>query len=322
MPGYYVAFWNVENLFDAEDSPQRSEKLARTLAGELRGWSGSVRDRKVARLVSIISQMNGGAGPDVLGVCEIENRHVLELLVGGLEGLGRNYQIVHDDCQDGRGIDVAFVYDAALFTAEEQFSHFIVRRVATRDLLQVNFRTNASRLLVLIGNHWPSRSGGEYESEPYRIIAGETLAYFHERIRQVQQSEHVPVLAMGDLNDEPFDRSVVDYALSRRTRSKVTRARSPAFLNLMWPVLGAGVGTHYYDNTPNVLDQFLASRGLVTGHDGIQVDVESVEVLRYPEMVASGTYPVPVRFGRPSGNNLNRDGFSDHYPIAVRLRED
>ena len=322
MPDYCLAFWNVENLFDAEDYPERSEKLARTLGSELRDWTSDVLDQKIHQLASIISQMNGGAGPDVLGVCEIENRHVLELLVGGLDGLGRNYQIVHDDCQDRRGIDVAFVYDAALFTAEEWFSHFIVKRLATRDLLQVNFRTNSNRLLVLIGNHWPSRSGGQRESEPYRIIAGETLAYFHERIRQVQENEHVPVLAMGDLNDEPFDRAVVGHALSRRTRSKVTRARSPAFLNLMWPVLGAGDGTYYYDNTPNVLDQFLASRGLVTGHDGIGVDVESVEVLRYPGMAASGTYPVPVRFGRPSGDSLNPDGFSDHYPIAVRLSED
>ena len=184
MPDYYVAFWNVENLFDEENSPRRTEKLERTLRGELRAWSREVLDRKIQQLASIIRQMNGGKGPDLLGVCEIENEFVLDLLVSALGSLNRDYRIAHADTSDLRGIDVAFIYDGALFTNEAQFSHVIVKRFATRELFQVNFRTTGNKLLVVIGNHWPARSGGQYESEPYRIIAGETLAYFHERIRK------------------------------------------------------------------------------------------------------------------------------------------
>jgi endonuclease/exonuclease/phosphatase family metal-dependent hydrolase len=318
MPDYYVAFWNLENLFDAQDYPHRSEKLQRVLEGELSGWTSDVLDRKVAQLASIIRQMDGGRGPDLIGVCEVENDHVLDLVVNALAPLNRTYDVAHHDMSDKRGIDVAFIYDAALFEAKEQFSHFIVKRVATRDLFQVNFQTTAGRLLVLVGNHWPSRLGGEYESEPYRLIAGETLAYFHERIRQ-EHGNNVAVLAMGDFNDEPFDRSLVERALSSHGRTRVTKAQSPKFLNLMWPILGKGLGTHYYDNDAQVLDQFLASKGLLTGNPGIRVLPESVEVLRLPEMIDSGLYPVPVRFGR--GSSLDPNGFSDHYPIAVRLRE-
>jgi len=319
MADYYVAFWNVENLFDVVNSPRRSEKLQRTLGDELTGWTSSVLNRKIRQLASIIIQMNNASGPDILGVCEVENEYVLDLLKNALAPLNRNYRVAHEDTSDRRGIDVAFIYDADLFTAQDQFSHFIVKRLATRDLFQVNFRTNSGRLLVAIGNHWPSRMGGQYESEPYRIIAGETLAYFHERIRQVQNDNNVAVLAMGDFNDEPFNRSMVNHALSHHSRTKVTKARSPRFLNLMWPVLGQGVGTHYYDNTANVLDQFLVSKGLVTGNSGIRVLPDSVKVLDYPEMVKPDDYPVPIRFGRKSSTNPN--GFSDHYPIAVRLRE-
>ncbi|MCI0485208.1 MAG: endonuclease/exonuclease/phosphatase [Blastocatellia bacterium] len=319
MPDYYAAFWNVENLFDIANSPRRSEKLERTLAGELTGWNTSVLDRKIEQLASIIRQINNGNGPDLLGVCEVENRFVLERLANALVPLDRNYRIAHADTSDNRGIDVAFIYDADLFTAEDQFSHFIVRRTATRDLFQVNFRTAPGRLLAVIGNHWPSRSAGQYESEPYRIIAGETIAYFHERIREVQNDQHVAVLAMGDFNDEPFDRSLIDYALSERGRTKVTRAQSAKFLNLMWPIMGQGIGTHYFDNNANVLDQFLVSKGLVTGNSGIRALIDSTEILRFPEMVGTGLYPVPIRFGR--GSSLNSDGFSDHYPIALRLRE-
>ena len=199
------------------------------------------------------------------------------------------------------------------------FSHVIVKRYATRELFQVNFRTANNNLLVVVGNHWPSRTGGQYESEPYRIIAGETLAYFHERIRQVIGSNDVAVLAMGDFNDEPFSRSLVGYALSDRTRDKVTRASNPKFLNLMWPILGQGIGTHYYDNFPNVLDQFLVAKGLITGNSGIQAILNSAEVVRLPEMVSGGTYPAPIRYGR--GSETNPNGFSDHYPIALQLQE-
>ena len=76
----------------------------------------------------------------------------------------------------------------------------------------------------MFGNHWPSRSGGQFESAGYRAIAGETLSYFHQRVLEVHGPE-TPVLAMGDFNDEPFDTSLVLHALSTRQRAKVTLAQ-------------------------------------------------------------------------------------------------
>lgn len=318
MTDYYIAFWNVENLFDSVGYDGRSDKLQRTLEKELTGWTTTVLNKKIKQLASIIEQMNDGQGPDILGVCEVENDHVLSLLVNKINIPHRKYAIAHDDMKDNRGIDVAFIYDEEYFEKGLQFSHFIVKRVATRDLFQVNFESNEGNLLILIGNHWPSRSGGRLESEPYRMIAGETLAYFHKRIRE-ENDNNIAVIAMGDFNDEPFDRSIVKHALSEKTRAKVTRARTPRLLNLMWPVLGTGLGTYYYDNYPNMLDQFLVSKGLLTGNSNFTVRPDTVEIIRFPEMVGTGTYPVPIRFGR--GSNPNTDGFSDHFPIVVQLRE-
>lgn len=87
----------------------------------------------------------------------------------------------------------------------------------------------------------------------------------------------------------------------------------------MWRLLGQGIGTHYYNNDPNMLDQFLASKGLLTGNSNLKVIQNTVEIVRFPEMINSGAYPTPKKFGR--GNSLDRDGFSDHFPIAVQLRE-
>jgi hypothetical protein len=318
---YQFAFWNLENLFDVESAPpeRRGDKVKRAIGNDIKGWTQTLLTKKVEQLASIIFQMNDGKGPDFLGVCEVENEYVMNLLKKKLAPLGRTYAIVHHDTLDKRGIDVGFIYDADLFAAEERFNHFVMRRTATRDILQVNFRTSKDRLLVVIGNHWPSRSGGEEASTVYRAIAGETLAYFHERILEVTGPE-TPVLAMGDFNDEPFDPSLVDYALSTRSRQKVVNANVPRFLNLMWQITGQNLGTHYFDNFPNVLDQFLANRNLVKENAPIRVLSDSVEVVRFPEMVSPGDYPKPIPFGG-MGKPVNENGFSDHFPIAVTLIE-
>jgi len=319
MPEHSIAFWNVENLFDITGSPRRSEKLQRALAGELRGWNESVLTRKLGQLSAIIGRMNAGRGPDLLGLCEVENRHVLERLVAALAPLGRSYEIAHADTTDQRGIDVAFIYDRAHFTAGEQFHHVIQKRTATREIFQVNFRTAAGRPIVIVGNHWPSRTEGQFESEPFRIVAAETVAYFAQRILEVLGPE-TPILLMGDFNDNPFDRSLA-HLLSTQTREKVTRGRNPWFFNLMWPLLGADIGTHYFDGASGCLDQFLASKALLRTTDPLRVVPESVAAMHVPEMRTSSRNPAPRRFGRPA-QDLDRDGFSDHYPIVLTLRED
>lgn len=316
---HFIAFWNLENLFEAENSPNRSGKLHRTLGKSIRGWTEARLARKVAQLAAVIGRMNGGRGPDLLGVCEVENRAVLERLVTALGPLGRNYAIAHADTRDQRGIDVAFLHDPAHFTAEAQFSHWVMRRTATRDLFQVNFRTAAGKPLVVVGNHWPSRLPEEGLTASYRAIAGETLAYFHERILQ-ELGKGTPVLAMGDFNDEPFNASLVRHALCKRTSTKVSYARSPVWLNLMWPLLGQGQGSFYYDNSPFVFDQFLAGKALLPRTARLRIRPDSVEIFRDPAMTATGRYPQPIRFGG-LGKPVNPDGFSDHFPITVMLDE-
>jgi hypothetical protein len=319
MPArYYVAFWNLENLFDIEDSPRRSDKLKRVIGNDLKGWSPARLDRKVSQLGRILCMMNGGNGPDMLGVCEVENGYVLDLLVQKLAPLGRNYGIVHHDMSDQRGIDVAFIYDTDLFTAEEFFSHFVMRRTATRDILQVNFKTKKGLLFVVMGNHWPSRAG-DAPTSGYRAIAGETVAYFHQRIHEVNGKD-TPVLAMGDFNDEPFDPSLVDHALSTRSQTKVLNADTYRFFNVMWALMGQGTGTLYYDNSANLFDQFLANRNMLRSGASIKVQPDSARIERFTEMVDPGEYPKPIPFGG-MGKPINLDGFSDHFPISILVTE-
>jgi len=314
MPNYSITFWNLENLFDVENSPRRGDKLKRAIGKDLIGWSQSNLNRKISQLSSIIVQLNNGNGPDILGVCEVENKHVLDLLISALNGLNRTYSVVHHDTSDKRGIDIAFIYDSDLFTFEMMFDHVVMRRTATRDILQVNFKTvHSSNLqrIVLIGNHWPSRSGGQLESEGYRQIAGETLSYFHQRILE-EHGKDTPVIAMGDFNDEPFNKSISKHALAVRSRQKVVNARSvPYFLNLMWSLMQENVGTLFYNSLPNMLDQFLVNENLLKDSSNIRIELDSIKI---------NNFSYPIRFGG-MGKDINKDGYSDHFPISMSLIE-
>lgn len=331
MKEYFVAWWNLENLFDREDSPDRSDKLKRTLAKELKGWTQSILDKKITQLAKIISELNNNVGPDLIGICEVENKRVVEKLTSSLGSSNQHsYKVIHADTSDERGIDVAFIYDSNKLEIEKDdlgkelvFSHFIIKRVATRDILQVNFKTKPiGNRLVIVGNHWPSRRGGQFESEPYRIVAGETLSYFHQRILEEnnEEGQETAILVMGDFNDEPPSRSITDYALGTSSILKVKLSKqTPRLYNLMWSLMAQGSGTFYYDNFPNLLDQFMISKGIVGGSK-IRVKENLVNIVTFPEMV-SGEYKTPIKFGRPSEHTLNENGFSDHFPISVTLTE-
>jgi predicted extracellular nuclease len=326
MPSnYYVAWWNLENLFDEENAPasRRTDKVFRAIKKDIAGWTPQRRDRKVAQLASVIAQMNAGNAPDLLGVCEVENRFVVDRLVDAVRALvpARNLAVVHADTNDARGIDVAFIYDSDLFDvpANEIFFHVVMRRNATRDIVQVNFQTHKGRTWSVFGNHWPSRSGGQFESAGYREIAGETLSYFHQRALEIHGVD-TPVLAMGDFNDEPFDTSLVIHALSTRQRVKVLEANVPRFWNLMWPAIGQPDGTFYFDNQPNLLDQFLINKNMARQDSPIKAKADTVEIIRFPGTFSTGRYPRPLPFGG-MGTPVDENGFSDHFPIGAQFTE-
>jgi len=320
---YAVAWWNLENLFDHRDA-DRSDKLKRAIQKDLAHWTVDLRDLKIEQLAKIITQLGDGRGPDLMGVCEVENATVLKLLTARVEAMtGRKYSVVHFDTVDERGIDVAFIYDGKFFTAPEDqcFQHVVMRRTATRELLQVNFKTHRDRIWTVFGNHWPSRSGGQLESEGYRAIAGETLAYFHQRVLEIHGKER-PVLAMGDFNDEPWNRSLVNYALTVQQRAKVLNADSrPLLLNMMWDAAGRREGSLYFDNMPNLLDQFLVNGNMLGPNSPIRAVEDSARIRAFQEMRKAGDYPGPIKFGGMGREPANQNGFSDHFPIEMRVEE-
>jgi len=320
MVNHFIAWWNVENLFDEKDAPpdRRPNDIKRKINADLSDWTPELLNTKLQNLSLVIRQMNTNQGPDILGVCEIENKHVLDLLVGKINLPGRDYDIIHADSEDSRGIDIAFIYDKNIydFNEDEFFEHAIVKRYATRDIIQATLKTMKGNEIVILGNHWPSRSAGQYESEPFRIIAGETLSYFIERIQAIKGKD-TAIIVMGDFNDEPFNRAATDYALSVRSRNKVVYGQNPYLYNLMWPLMGKRLSSYVYSGIPLMIDQFMVSKGIAKKSGKFDIDEAHVNIEVFQGMV-SGRYNTPVRFGQ---KDPNLSGFSDHLPISFILGE-
>ncbi|WP_194777887.1 endonuclease/exonuclease/phosphatase family protein [Pararhodonellum marinum] len=319
---HHILWWNLENLFDIQNSPSRPDWLQSRLNQELAGWTEEILERKIENLASVIAEYDQGNGPDILGVCEIENKQVLTLLMEEVgKRISRQYKVMHHDTKDNRGIDIAIAYDVDRYDDDGLiFTLEVMKRNATRDLFQINLTTKlGGNKLILIGNHWPARSAGQYESEPYRMMVGETLSYWIDRIFE-EQGRNASIVAMGDFNDEPFNRSITDYLMTSNNRTKIQNARSINYLyNLMFPFLDGAYGTYVFNSNLMIIDQFMVSRNVMSKSTATAFDVDKVFVFALDRMVR-GAYHTPIRFGRPSAG-LNLEGFSDHLPIGMILKE-
>ena len=316
MPDLRIAWWNLENLFD-EENASRPSQLAQRLERELEGWTIELRDRKLDQLALIIKQMFDGEGPDLLGVCEVENETVLQLLVERITIPGRDYRVIAHESPDARGIDVSFIVDVNILSVNNTEHQVIVRRNATRDLFWVELAVRETgAVFIAMANHWPSRSGGQYATEPFRMLAGETASFVLSTLfEQFEVEDNLPIILMGDFNDEPFNRSVQEYLLGTRDANRVRRSQIPRLLNLMWPLMTEeDPGTFRFRSDWNMLDHFLISKGMLLNDSPIRVRPESVAIFRPDQLKGSGN--APRRFGRPS-RNLDSNGFSDHFPITV-----
>src|SRR3954471_4115190 len=191
---FFVGSWNLENLFDTKDDP--SVKGDEDYTPEsAKHWTKERLDIKLENLAKVISKMNEGKGPDVLGVCEIENRKVVEMLVEKLKSLGRKYEIIHKDSPSERGIDCAIIYDSSVFTlVEPQFHHVDAKN--TRDIVEAKLKRNDNVLYVFM-DHWPSR----FHEESYRNKAADVA---RNRVDALLAADpKADIMLLGDFNDEP-----------------------------------------------------------------------------------------------------------------------
>src|SRR3954468_20990683 len=248
---FFIGSWNLENLFDTKDDPSVKGDEEYT-PESAKHWTKERLDIKLTNLGKVISKMNDDKGPDVLGVCEVENRDVVEMLVEKLKPLGRKYEIVHKDSPSERGIDCAIIYDSAVFTLiEPQFHH--VDAENTRDIVEAKLKRNGNDLYVFM-DHWPSR----FHAESYRNKAADVL---RKRVDALLSADpKTDIIMVGDFNDEPDDAAIKDHLRAAKTDDHLP---PDSLLDTTAPIKAEGKGTIVYKKDWELLDHVIISPGLL-----------------------------------------------------------
>jgi len=315
-----VAFYNVENLFDTENNPFTFDD-DRTPDGDDVWTEEKYRD-KLQKLAGVIPEIGSGISkqaPVIVGICEIENRKVLEDLINEPQLKAHNYGIVHYDSPDRRGIDVALLYRKDIFRLENSVSHELLiynskepdRRVYTRDQLVVSGRIDDEKLHFIV-NHWPSRSGGETASSYKREKAAALNKVILDSI--FKKEPLAKVISMGDFNDDPTNKSFKEIL---KTKGDPEGLSPHQLYNPMERMLKKGMGTLAYRDGWNLFDQILIS-GALTGKDysGFQFYKAGIFNKKYL-ITESGQYKgYPFRSYGYSGY---QGGYSDHFPVYIYL---
>lgn len=315
-----VAFYNVENLFDFEDDPLTFDD-DRTPTGKDH-WTEEIYNAKLKNMAQVISEIGAdvtGTSPVLIGVCEVENRRVLEDLLNQESLIDKDYGIVHFDSPDRRGIDVALLYQKKIFTPTNYEAHELkiyedndpTQRIYTRDQLLVSGMLDGEKIHVIV-NHWPSRSGGEARSRFKRVKAAKLNKQIIDSL--FSEDPYAKIITMGDLNDDPNSPSLKDVLKPKKDKEKVGLRE---LYNPMEELFKKGLGTLAYRDGWNLFDQMIISAELTktdySSYRFYKAGIYNKSYLANPRGQYKG-YPY-----RSYADGGFTGGYSDHFPVYLYL---
>ena len=315
-----IAFYNVENLFDTINDVNKNDEASPIM--EIKFNRSEIYNKKVNNMASVIADIGTDLvkkSPSIVGLCEVENRNVIEDLLKDKNLKDKNYEIIHYDSPDERGIDVAMIYNEDVFKITSTKSHELIiydnkssKRNYTRDQLVVSGLLEGE-LIHLIVNHWPSRSGGEERSRAGRMAAAE----LNKKIIDSLQGKYkdAKIITMGDFNDDPHDDSMKKILNAKK---HIKDVEENGIYNPMETILSdQGIGTNAYRDSWQLFDQILVSKPFLDkNYDSYQFYKAGVFNKSYL-INKSGRYKgYPFRsfsWGSFTG------GYSDHLPPYIYL---
>jgi len=289
-----VGFWNVENLFDLIDDPdKRDEEFA--LNGR-KNVTQEIYDLKIKNSAEVLSDLD----VDVLGLCEVENKNVLNDLNDVFED--KEYKIIHYESPDERGIDNALMYDPKKFKviSSKPIRNILGGDDKTRDILYVEGTFNRNLIHIFV-NHWPSNYGGKEKSIPKRNFTSKLLLSEIQKINEVEVEPNI--ILLGDFNEDPDDNNVL-------------LLESAGLTNLMTAMIDKeDISTYIYRGTNYLYDQIIVSNSILD-EKGFTLADSTAYILDLPKYrQQKGKYKkYPFRFW--AGNKL-LGGYSDHLAVKV-----
>jgi predicted extracellular nuclease len=313
--GFRVMFYNTENLFDCKHDTLKNDY--EFLPNSMRAWHYGRYKQKLNHISKVITAVGEWNPPVLVGLCEVENDSVLTSLVkySPLKTQGYRYVMTHS--RDERGIDVALLYQRGSFRL---IAHDSIRinfpdknKRPTRDILHVVGQVINGDSLDVFVCHFPSRTGGEKESEPNRIFAASCLKHYTDSLFAVRT--HPNILIMGDFNDYPHNKSI----------SEILGAKAPSSVpdnKILYNLLAErekdkSFGSYKYQGEWNILDQLIVSGFLLNHKDGLSTSEKQAGICNQPFLLEkdekySGVKPFRTYYGMKY-----QGGFSDHLPVFL-----
>ena len=315
-----IAFYNLENLFDTENDPITFDD-DRTPEGKDH-WTKEIYQDKLKNMAKVIAEIGAdvsGTTPAIIGVCEVENRTVLEDLVNQKPLIKKDYGIIHFNSPDRRGIDVALLYKKKLFTPTSYKAKELLiyddndksKRVFTRDQLIVSGILDGDKINLIV-NHWPSRRGGEKRSRSKRIKAAKLNRQIIDSL--FSEDPYAKIITMGDFNDDPTSPSIKKYLKAQQKKEGLSIKE---LYNPMEDIAKKGLGSLAYRDNWNLFDQIIISTELTKK--------EFSSYRFYKAGIYNKTYLVNAH-GRYKGypyrsyaEGRYTGGYSDHFPVYIYL---
>ncbi len=313
---YSIAFYNVENLFDTYHDEGKNDY--EYLPEGRKEWTYDKYKSKLLKLDQVLGELSRDQvpeGPIAIGLAEVENFKVIHDLLIQPNLAKDNYQYVHYEGPDMRGIDCALIYNPKLFlpiatklVPSVPFQGDTIHK--TRGFLVVRGNVIPENdELTLIVNHWPSR-GAE---APVRMHAAKQVKEITDSL--YRDNKNAKIIIMGDLNDDPMDPSLTVGIGAKKYKKEV---KEKGFYNPWWSILeDDGVGTLMYRGKWNLFDQILISNSLLK--ENSKLKYKAAEVFKRDYLFQKeGKYKgSPLR---THGGKLWLDGYSDHLPTIIYLQ--
>jgi hypothetical protein len=317
IPVATVMFYNLENFYDTEDDSLKQDN--EFLPTGDRRWTKHRFYEKLSNISKVIVNTGNWEPPAIIGLCEVENRKVLEKLTGFEPLRTWEYQIIHKDSPDERGIDVAALYRPSVFMPLN-YRYFPPAGIGeptpfTREILYISGIVAGKDTLHLFFNHWPSRYSGLMETRALRKQAALRLKY---EIKKLQVKFKNPkIIIMGDFNDQPEDESL----LQALEAGKEMTYQKDHLVNLSFRWIKMKKGTLKFQTQWNIFDQIITSESLLSEDSPVFSQQEDARILDIPFLLEQDEKFTGMKLKRTYEGFTYKGGYSDHLPVLLMLRK-
>lgn len=302
-----VVSYNVENLFDTIDTPNKNDSEFTPI--DKKQWNTERYQQKIEKISFVLSDINKNELPELIGLIEVENENPLKDLIASQNLKAAGYKYIIEDGPDPRGIDCALLYRPDVF---KYISHQAVavafpfsNNRRTRDILYVKGLINKDTVHVFV-NHWSSRRGGQEESEPKRVQSATVLKSVVDSI--LAQNETSNIVIMGDFNDEPNNKSLSEVLDAGNINE------SKPFTNLVYNLFEKGKGTYYYRGNYNMLDHMIVNSSVLSKTKGFRL-YDNQAFIHNPDKLCFTNKNGDKSPSKTYGGKNYYGGYSDHFPI-------